>query len=44
MITLDEIKEAVSKIADTEIIKTDGDEKKGQLRFKKTMILSLYIL
>ncbi|OQV40439.1 hypothetical protein BZ160_14220 [Pantoea vagans] len=35
MITLDEIKEAVSKIADTEIIKTDGDEKKGQLRFKK---------
>ncbi len=35
MITLDELKEAINKIADTEIIKNDEDDKKGRFRFKK---------
>lgn len=35
MITINELKEAINKIADTEIIKSDDDDKKGRFNFKK---------
>ncbi|MCQ4103716.1 hypothetical protein NOG67_18870 [Erwinia persicina] len=35
MIAIDELKEAVNKIADTIIIKSDDDDERGRFRFKK---------
>lgn len=46
MFTLDEIKEAILKISDAEILSNDEDERESRVRFKKMgtfLLLQLWL-